>query len=203
MNKYKSLIILDWDDTLFPTSWIVKNNINIDNKQMQNKYIIYFFKLDFLVSQLLLNLSKYGQAVIITNASTKWILLSSTILPTTQKVLKNNVLIISARDAYQHKYPGDMSIWKKKAFEDVVNNYYENHKLQNIVSGGDAEYEFLALTDLYNENSVVKNRLLKTIRFMKDPSFDDLIDQLEVFNDCAQKVLLNRGHLDLEFKSKQ
>ncbi len=202
MNKYKSLIILDWDDTLFPTSWIVKNNINIDNKQIQNKYIVYFFKLDFLVSQLLLNLSKYGQVVIITNASIKWMLLSSTMLPTTQKVLKNKVLIISARDAYQYKYPGDMSIWKKKAFEDVVNNYFKNHKLQNIVSGGDAEYEFLALTDLYDENSVVENRLLKTIRFMKDPSFDDLIDQLEVFNECAQKVLLNRGHLDLEFKGK-
>lgn len=202
MNKYKSLIILDWDDTLFPTSWIIKNNIDINNKQMQNKYIVYFLKLDFLVSQLLLNLSKYGQVVIITNASLKWILTSSTILPTTQNVLKEYILVISARDAYHNKYPENMNMWKKKAFESIVNNYFENYKLQNIVSGGDAEYEFYALTDLYNDQSVIKNRLLKTIRFIKNPSFYDLLDQLNVFNECAQKVLFNMDHLDLQFKNK-
>ena len=202
MNKYKSLIILDWDDTLFPTSWIIKNNIDIDNKQMQNEYIVYFLKLDFLVSQLLLNLSKYGQVVIITNASLKWILMSSAILPKTQQVLKTNTLVISARDVYHNKYPENMNMWKKKAFENIVNNYFENYKLQNIVSGGDAEYEFYALTDLYNDQSIANNRLLKTVRFIKNPSFYDLLDQLDVFNKCAQKVLLNMGHLDLKFKSK-
>ena len=30
-HKYRTLVIFDWDDTLFPTSWTVKNNINLSD----------------------------------------------------------------------------------------------------------------------------------------------------------------------------
>jgi len=202
MNKYKTLTILDWDDTLFPTSWIVKNNINLNDNKMQNQYIVFFSRLDTLLYQLLLKLMKYGQIIIVTNAVTKWVMISSAMLPNTQKILKNKILILSARDAYQEKYPDAMHVWKKKVFEQIVAEYFANNKLQNIISVGDAEHEFNATTDLYNEHSVIKNRLLKTVRFMKDPSFDELIDQIEVLNNCADKILMSPKHLDLKFNSK-
>lgn len=200
MEKYKTLIFLDYDDTLLPTSWIIKNNINTDNER-QNKYISYFFKLDYLLSQLLSTLSKYGQVVICTNASAKWVMTSSSLVPTSQKILRQKTIIISARDAYGNMYPDNMAMWKKKTFEDVTHWFYRNYKFQNIISAGDAEYEFTALTDLYDEES--KYRILKTIRFTKDPSLDDLADELAVFNNCAEKILLNVSHLDLEFKDKK
>ena len=37
INNKSTLIILDWDDTLFPTSWVNKNNIEI----MNNSKFIY------------------------------------------------------------------------------------------------------------------------------------------------------------------
>ena len=49
IRKYKTLIILDWDDTLFPTSWITKNEIDITNTNIQH----VFSKLDILISQIL------------------------------------------------------------------------------------------------------------------------------------------------------
>lgn len=201
MDNYKTLIILDWDDTIFPTSWVIKNNINLNDKNMQNQYIVFFARLDGILYDLLHKLLKHGQVIIVTNAVIKWVIVSSNILPYTQKILKEKILILSARDAFQNKYPNEMHKWKKKIFEKIVEQYFIKHKLQNILSVGDAEHEFNALTDLYNEHSIVKLRLLKTIRFMKDPSFDQLIDQLEVFNNCADNVLSSKKHMDLIFKT--
>ena len=51
INNTTTLIILDWDDTLFPTSWISKNNIEFlsnENKDLlYNKFLIFDHKLYF------------------------------------------------------------------------------------------------------------------------------------------------------------
>ena len=202
MNDRKTLIIFDWDDTLFPTFWTIQNNINLIDKKVQNQYIVFFAKLDTILYQILTKLLNYGNVAIVTNAGSKWIMVSSCMLPNTQKILRDKILILSARDAYQNKYPDQMHLWKKKVFRNIVAEHFKDHNLQNIISIGDAEYEFTALTDLYNHNSVIKKRLLKTIRFKKEPSFDDLMDQLEVFNECAIKIVLNSDHMDLKFENK-
>jgi len=202
MNNHKTLIIFDWDDTLFPTFWTIQNNINLSDKKAQNQYIVFFAKLDTLLYQMLTNLLKYGDVAIVTNAGARWIVISSSMLPNTQKILRDKILILSARDAYHNEYPDQMHIWKKKVFKDIVTDYYKKYTLQNIISIGDAEYEFIALTDLYDHNSVIKKRLLKTVRFKKEPSFDDLMDQLEVFNNSSDKIILNNNHMDLKFENK-
>ena len=45
----KNIIFIDWDDTLFPTTWIHNNNINCINKEDINKYKLFFLEL-YLVS---------------------------------------------------------------------------------------------------------------------------------------------------------
>jgi len=197
MNKYKNLIIFDWDDTLFPTSWITKNDIDITNPQIQ--YV--FLKLDILIYQVLQKMIKYGQIVIVTNAVGKWVNMSANVLPKTQNILNKNIIILSARDNFEKLYPTQTHIWKKLLFKEIVNNYFKNYKLQNIISIGDAEHEFYALIDLYNENSIKKQRLLKTIRFMKEPSLDSLIDQLGVLNKTNHKIINHQNHMDLTFQT--
>ena len=32
VDKAKTLIIVDWDDTLYPTSWVVNNKIDLANE---------------------------------------------------------------------------------------------------------------------------------------------------------------------------
>lgn len=202
MNTYKTLIILDWDDTLFPTSWIVKNNINLSDKKIQYQYIVFFSKLDTLLYNILSKLLKYGKVFIVTNAVIKWIIISSAILPNTQKLIFNNIMIISAREKFQEKYPDQMHLWKKIAFQQLIDNHFSGYQFQNIISVGDAEHEFNATTDLYNAYSVTKKRLLKTVRFKKEPSFEELIDQLEVLEKNIHNISTNIKHYDLKFEDK-
>lgn len=200
MDKYKTLIILDWDDTLFPTSWIVNNNIDLTDKNMQYKYLVFFSKLDLILYELLDKLTNNGQVAIITNAIHKWIDISSNILPYSQKIIKKKIIVISARDYYQKIYPDKMNMWKKLMFEKIANNYFTNNKYQHIISAGDAEYEYHALINLYNIDSAKNNRLLKTIKFIKEPSFEDLIDELSLLTSVTDNILSVNKHMDLKFK---
>jgi len=196
----KTLIILDWDDTLFPTTWILKNNIDVNNGEIKNKYIVYFAELDNVLYKVLINLMKYGTVTIVTNAMTKWVFLSSDIIPNTRNLIKKYIKIISARDMYQKKIP-EMEKWKKLVFEQVVTDHFMNkHFIENIISVGDAKYEFNALVDLHS-NFKKKKRFLKSIRFMSSPTYESLIDQLEVLNNCVHKVCTSKKHMDLLFET--
>ena len=37
-----NIFIIDWDDTLFPTNWVNKNKINMNDIASLNKYKLYF-----------------------------------------------------------------------------------------------------------------------------------------------------------------
>ena len=200
MNNYKTLIILDWDDTLFPTTWTIQNNIDMTNKFTYKQYMSLFEKLDTILSNLLIKFQKYGTVVIVTNAATKWVKISSIVLPKTQKIITSSIQIISAREMLQEKYPNNMNLWKKIIFDELVINYFAEHGYQHIISVGDAEYEFLALVELYNEHSVINKRLLKTVRFVTSPSFESLFDQLSVLYQSTDKILTSKKHMDLKFK---
>lgn len=190
-----SLIILDWDDTLFPTTWVLKEKINLKNDSVKNKYIVFFSKLDQLLYRLLINFMKHGEVVIVTNAMIKWVNISADILPYTKKLINKKIKVISAREAHGDKYPKRMFIWKKLIFKDL--SAYKNYK--NIISIGDAEYEFKALINLWNKKN---NRNLKTIRFIKSPSYDALIDQLQVLINCLKNICEKKQHMDLKFNNK-
>lgn len=197
--KHNTLIILDWDDTLFPTSWMVKNGINLTNKSTQQKYIVLFSKLDVSLYNLLSNISKQAQVVIITNAVKKWIDTSVVMLPKTQQLLNGTIPVLSARDLHKQQHPNNMSEWKKKTFQNITQSHYENNKFQNIISVGDAEYEFLATVNLYDHSAHVNNKLLKTIRLFPEPSFDSLMNQLDILSKNFDKIISCERHLDLKF----
>jgi len=196
----KTLIILDWDDTLFPTSWSIKNNIDLNDKNTQNKYIIFFAKLDMLLYKLFFNLQKYGKVVIVTNAVKKWVYLSLNMLPNTQRIIEKYIDIISARDLYQKKYPKNTHLWKKLIFKRIFIEYFiSKNIIQNIISVGDAEYELNALINLYDIDNKIDKRYLKSIKFIETPTYDILIDQLEVLNNYLVPIINNKKHLDLRF----
>ena len=65
-NKSNNYTIIDWDDTLFPTSWTALNDIDINN--LDNIYIRDFKKLGYIVSILLNKLQKHSTVIILSNA---------------------------------------------------------------------------------------------------------------------------------------
>lgn len=203
ITKSHTLIILDWDDTLFPTNWVMKNGINLVNTFNKDKYIIYFQKLDNVLSRVLLTLSKYGKVIIVTNALPEWIKVSSIVMPKTFLLVKK-IKVISARGNYQ-QYSSNANDWKEMAFKNEVAIEFKNKNFINVISVGDAEYEYKALISLYKWNHKTEkiHKILKSIKFMKDPSHDVLIDQLEVLMISIPEISKKTTHLDLKFTHKK
>ena len=208
LSRNRTLIILDWDDTLFPTTWVTTNDINIKNiNNNQNTILSYFKQVDIELERLLKVLLKCGHVAIITNAMLNWINISSNILPKTSNILANgdnnyDIEIISARGVYQ-QYSKDPMDWKKMAFEEILKNN-KSRKVNNIISIGDAEYEYKALINLYEDCKSAKiYKLLKSVRFVKYPTNHVLLDQIRVIQDAAVKVCTTKTHLDLRFELKQ
>lgn len=189
INKNNTVIILDWDNTLFPTTWFMQNNINLKNS---GQSISYFNQLDGILYKLLKRIKEYGTLIIVTNASLEWIDTSSAVLPKTRKILQK-IKVVSARGNYQAANP-NMIEWKKMAFKDEV----AKHNI-NVISVGDANYEYYALISLYNEQNTV---LLKSIKFVDDPHHETLIDQLDVMYETIPKISKLTKHLDLKFQMK-
>ena len=89
------------------------------------------------------------------------------------------------------------------AFKDEAKNLLEDKKMVNIISIGDAEYEYNALIDLYkydiNKNKLMIKKLLKSVKLMRDPTYEILLDQLEVLTEAIRDVVVTDKHLDLNF----
>uniref|UniRef100_A0A6C0BF89 FCP1 homology domain-containing protein n=1 Tax=viral metagenome TaxID=1070528 RepID=A0A6C0BF89_9ZZZZ len=191
----KTLIILDWDDTLFPTSWTTKNDIKLSNHKNRYKYIDKFDELDKLLSDTLIISNKCGKTIIVTNALNSWIEISSSVLPLTKNIMKS-MDIISARERYQEY--SDINEWKKRTFEDEVSSSYNN-----IISMGDADYEYNALVNLYDSLKVNKSKkYLKTIKFIKTNNYDTHMAQLSVIKNNVKNICSLTKHIDLIVNEK-
>ena len=195
IEKKQTLIILDWDDTLFPTTWVTSNRINLNNNIEKIKNQKYFKQLDDELSSFLITLKKYGEIIIVTNAMPEWIQLSSVVLPKTSVILKD-IKIFSARKMFQEKYPSNSMKWKELTFKEVLKQKYENKSFANIISIGDAEYEYNALINLINhEYNTAK--ILKSVKFIKNPSRNMLIEQLSTLKIAFPSISKKPTHLDL------
>lgn len=201
MYKTKSVVIFDWDDTLFPTFWVTKEYINILNLDEENKE--KFAKLDKLIYNIFnkLFLLKNCKIIIVTNASVLWIDKCLKILLNTNKI-RNNIKIYSSRDKYQLKYPNNNAIWKKLLFENIIDEHYflRNYN-KNIISIGDAEYEYLSLLNYKFKNNISNNNnYIKLIKFIRKPTFDQLIGQLELLLIKIMDICKYNNDMDINFK---
>jgi hypothetical protein len=196
ITRENTLIILDWDDTLFPTSWVMKNGMDLSNKAHTKKFSIYFSDLDKMLHNLLTRLKKCGRVVIVTNALPEWVKTSSRILINSAPLVKDTK-VVSARKMYQNIIGNSME-WKKFAFKDELTEMTKRVNINNIISVGDAEYEYQALISLH-KNDKKFGKLLKSVRLMKNPSYESLLDQLNVLHDVFPHICIKRMHADMNF----
>jgi len=191
-TRKNTLIILDWDDTIFPSSWLKKNmtKFNTDN--------VNFKELDKIILKLSNVLNDLGYVVIITNANLEWIEFSGQFIPQSYEFMSNKFEIISARTKYE-MVGSDMFLWKKLAFMDVFQNLESKTNIQNIISVGDAEYEFKATLDLVAKFKLSK-KFFKTIRLQTTPHIEIIMDELDVLTDDFDRIVNEKRNLDLLFE---
>jgi len=191
--KSDSLIIFDWDDTLFPTSWLIEKGLKLNELSDISRFIVYFQELDNAIYKLLKMSLTLGIVLIVTNANMSWIKMSKKILVKTSTLIDENINIISARDNYNGLY--DVNDWKVNTFKNDIAIYI--HNSEQIISIGDAKYEYDALVSL--REYVPKSKFLKTIKFVGTPTFNMIIDQIDVVEKSLRDILECRSCMDLRF----
>lgn len=194
-----TVIILDWDDTLFPTTWLHENNIELSVKSNREKYLLFFSELDNVLYKLLSLLQKYGLVIIVTNAMPIWVKISSSVLPNTSRLLEG-IKVVSARKMY-NKTSTNMMEWKKLAFKNEITNLLMDSEHMHIITIGDADYEFHAMINISNWKTHHK-KILKFIKLVDSPHHDKLIEQLEMLINSFDRIAKNPKHMHLTFKNK-
>jgi hypothetical protein len=118
------VIIFDWDDTLLCTTFLSRLNGIIETKWREKEKMI-LNRIDQTASALLTRACDYGEPFIITNAARGWVEYSSKLfMPTVHQVLiDKQIKILSARSAYENKFPGDAKRWKMEAFQEIAKSY--------------------------------------------------------------------------------
>lgn len=197
ITKKRTLIILDWDDTLFPTSWVIDNSLDLTDPSVRATFNIKFEELDNILYKFLCKMSKLGKVIIITNAMPEWVHLSGSLLRNTNGILKK-ITIVSARK--EHHQTEDMKDWKKLCFSNELVKHSTKYKTNNVISIGDAAYEYRALINLYNHQQGHLDRYLKSVQLKKSPSYENLQEQLHIMNKQIKQICYHEHHLDLEFK---
>lgn len=215
-----NIFIIDWDDTLYPTTWINKNSIDITKSDLLQEYRIYFLELDKTISTLLESLNQIGDVWIVTNANINWIKSCLLGLELTRKIIiNNNIRIVSARDSYSLN-SNSPTEWKILTFQDIMLNIINkiSKKIKpntyiNVISIGDAMYEYIALMNLDNFIKLYTSKLsqsqqinnfkyfLKNIKFIEKPDFNFVIDQLNILDKNKDDIVNKMDYIDLKFTS--
>ena len=132
------LIIFDYDDTLFPSTYYTKNtNLTIDDLNVIDNTVCDIFK----------TLQDNGHTVIIiSNGNMAWINESMKLLPNIKNyVISNKIQIISARDLYD-KTTVKYEDWKRFTIVRILTSepYYN---FDTIIGVGDSAIDDIAIKD--------------------------------------------------------
>ena len=176
-NIYNSLIIFDWDDTLFPTSFLAKNGFFMEknnNTEKEEKILKKIEKLEKAVIDLINITLMKGKVYIITNAVIGWVeFTSKKFYPNFFKML-DKIKIISARGEWENTFPNNMEEWKNQTFFNLT-KYFDNKLVTNIICLGDSMLEIEAGKLLANN---FQKAFIKTVKFKENPKPDELNKQL-------------------------
>lgn len=197
-KPHQTLVIFDWDDTLFPTSFLTL--IGFDKVKSNTKLQKLLNKIDKYVAKLLSKAVRFGRTCIVTNASQNWVETSSeAYLPLTHRFIqKNGIAVISARSKYEKLFPNEPKRWKQEAFMELKESL-EGSVLTNLMCIGDSTLELEAARYICNGLGQV---ILKTIKFKEGPRIEELIKQQEVVLEKFDQIYMTLKSLTIKVERK-
>lgn len=220
----RSVVIFDWDDTLFPT-WFVQNVVTPCTPSLQDKEKTFPADSPFtemltahanVLQSLLRMTSTIAHVVIITNALRPWVTASADLfLPDMhlEELLSDlGILVYYARESLEqqplakHEALRDaeygVNVWsvtKRIAMKQCLRKIYGRANVRwNVVSVGDATYEVDALKDvIWCCDGFEFSPLCKTVKFMDDPNCMELGDQLRLLGAWLENIIALDDDFDL------
>ena len=176
-KSHQNLIILDYDDTMLPTTFFLDNERGdyTDLGAMAKNHMKMLVQVQNVLLELLEKMISFAKVLIITNAKTGWVEYSSYyLLPRVHKLIEAYIPVMSAQTEFGADYPTDAHMWKEMAFKKIwkIDGLLERNCLLNLMVIGDSDYEIKAGRELKRTSAQYTNKriILKSIKFTDDPS---------------------------------
>mmetsp|Transcript_83409 Transcript_83409/g.221001 ORF Transcript_83409/g.221001 Transcript_83409/m.221001 type:complete len:290 (-) Transcript_83409:66-935(-) len=196
----ETLTIFDWDDTLFPTTWLREQGLLGEQAAVTPAHDARLEALARLVAATLEAAKTRGGVAIVTNAEQGWVEMScEEAMPSLQPHLAG-VRVISASSRHKRRCPSAPTAWKCLAFAELVAEFYGSSgqsdatPRRNIISVGDSEHEMKALKRVATTTAC----LAKCLKFCPRPSLEQLAGQHRELARFADDVVDHEGDLDCE-----
>lgn len=213
-----TIIILDWDDTLLASSWLVSEGLTpYRNRPIPQEAVNQLRGLEAAVLKLLEKALLHGEVHLVTNAEAGWVELSAeAFLPGVVPLLPK-VNIVSARSSYQTQYPDQPSMWKVEAFRNGLEQVFQGktdlaldeeektwssptpagvncQAYRNVISFGDSMHERLALKRVTSNMALTYS---KSVKFVERPTIEQLERELTIICGSFEYLCTYNGNLDL------
>ena len=202
-EKYKeTIIIFDWDDTLFPCYYLQEKKYTLttvledqpDWKEVKQE----LDKLEEILITLLKQVVECGEVHIITNSEENWVSYSCMkFLPKVFPYL-SRIKICSAQTTYKTIFPDSPYKWKYYAFHKILSKPTTSTTTtssKTVISFGDSLIERNVTRTITSE---WQNCYIKTIKFADRPTITQLIKQLELIHICFLYIYTSLTNLDLQ-----
>ena len=196
--RSKTTAILDWDDTICPSTYLASMGVRVDDASSLPPALQR--QLDLLeqaVIDIVKEALRFGKVVVITNAEAGWVELSGRrFLPGVVSFLNNHdIKIVSARTSFESDYPDAPSSWKMAAFSQEVGYMFPNEDELNVLVLGDSMSERDAAHAL---STRLPNSRVKTVKFVERPSIDQLMRQVQLVAQSLADLATYASSFDID-----
>lgn len=203
-SRSPKLIIIDWDDTLNPSTWCMTTGV-LAVRAPSLTEIRILRELSVLVLSTLKKCVANGLLVIVTNAETGWVDMSSRALLPDVATFLRGVPVISARSTFESIVRDEPAVWKAMTFSRLISewstlldrNWLLGDSLPEVISIGDSSHEREALFYVNSQHEV--KFLAKSIKFIERPTFEDLKKQHGMIHSRLDAVFASKASEDIRF----
>jgi len=196
--RVDTLIFLDWDDTLLPSSYLRCQGLRIDGAEPSMEQADLLRRAERQSARTLRTAKRLGSVVVVTNAEWGWVELScSRFMPGLTPLLEG-VKIRSARSLFEPQGVQSPRSWKHLAFTEELHGFCEAAKekgcIANVLSLGDSVHERDALLRVTDD---LPGCWGKSVKLIDRPSMDLFRKEHKYVNLCLKPIVQHGGKLDL------
>eukprot|EP01083_Nonionella_stella_P028086 77340_1 len=206
-----TLILLDWDDTLFPTSTICDILSKTDGNGMalvRDCQIMLLHKLGVLTLSFLTQLIRqYGanRIHIVTNSLSGWIKDSlsyavciAPVYAQIEKLLSDHCITMeSAQTMFAEKLEGSTPlVWKRLCFNSILNENEAKAKVySHVISIGDQWTDHLATKQsirIHSDKNSTTRPMHHIIKLKTQPNLHDMVNEMLYIQTCFEQLFVKK-----------